>query len=99
MKTITPEELQKRLEAGEELHIIDVREDDEVAAGMIPGAQHIPLGQVEERVGELDADKEYYMVCRGGRRSAVACEILEDNGVKSVNMEGGMTAWSGETIA
>lgn len=99
MKTITPEELQERLEAGEELNIIDVREDEEVAAGMIPGAQHIPLGQVEERVGELDTAKEYHMVCRGGRRSAVACEILEANGVKSVNMEGGMTAWNGETIA
>lgn len=99
MKSMTTDELQERVEAGEELNIIDVREDDEVAAGMIPGAKHIPLGQVEERVSELDSSKEYHMVCRGGRRSAVAGEILESNGIKAVNIEGGMTEWNGETIA
>lgn len=99
MKTITADELQQRVEAGEELNIIDVREADEVAAGMIPGAKHIPLGQVEERVGELDAGKEYHMVCRAGRRSEMACGILESSDINTVNVEGGMTAWSGETIA
>ncbi|RNF40561.1 rhodanese-like domain-containing protein [Planococcus salinus] len=99
MNSITPDELQQRIEAGEDLNIIDVREDEEVAAGMIPGAKHIPLGEVADRVDELDADQEYYMVCRGGRRSAMACEILEGNGVKCVNVEYGMTAWKGETIA
>lgn len=99
MKTITADELQQRVEAGEELNIIDVREDDEVAAGMIPGATHIPLGEVAERVGELDAEKEYHMVCRAGRRSEMACSILESNDIQTVNVEGGMTAWNGETIA
>lgn len=99
MKTITADELQKRVEAGEELNIIDVREDDEVAAGMIPGAKHIPLGEVAERVGELDAEKEYHMVCRAGRRSEMACSILESHDINTINVEGGMTAWNGETIA
>lgn len=99
MKTITADELQKRVEAGEELNIIDVREADEVAVGMIRGAKHIPLGEVEERTGELDAEKEYHMVCRAGRRSEMACDILESKNIKTVNVEGGMTAWNGETIA
>lgn len=99
MKTITADELQQRVEAGEALNIIDVREADEVAAGMISGAQHIPLGEVEERVGELDAEKEYHLVCRAGRRSEMACSILESHNIDTVNVEGGMTAWNGETIA
>ncbi len=99
MKTITMDELQQRVEAGEELNIIDVREADEVAAGMIPGATHIPLGEVEERIAEFGAEKEYYMVCRAGRRSEMACGILESHHLTPVNVEGGMTAWNGETIA
>ncbi|MGH2317531.1 rhodanese-like domain-containing protein [Planococcus sp. SE5232] len=99
MKTITADELQERVEAGEELNIIDVREDDEVAAGMIPGAKHIPLGEIADRTGELDAGTEYYMVCRAGRRSEMACGILESNDINTINVEGGMTAWNGETIA
>lgn len=99
MKTITADELQQRVEAGEELNIIDVREADEVAAGMIPGAKHIPLGEVADRIGELEAGKEYHMVCRAGRRSEMACGILESNDINTINVEGGMTAWNGETIA
>ncbi|MCH4825063.1 rhodanese-like domain-containing protein [Planococcus halocryophilus] len=99
MKTITTDELQTRVEAGEELNIIDVREEDEVATGMIPGAKHIPLGEMEERVGELDAQKEYYMICRSGRRSEMAGGILETNDINATNVEGGMLAWNGETIA
>jgi len=99
MKTITTDELQTRVESGEELNIIDVREEDEVATGMIPGAKHIPLGEMEERVGELDAQKEYYMICRSGRRSEMAGGILETNDIDATNVEGGMLAWNGETIA
>ena len=99
MKTISTKELQDRLEAGEQLNVIDVREDDEVAIGMIEGAKHIPLGEVEERANELDAGQEYFLVCRAGRRSEMACGILEEKGFQTVNVEGGMTDWAGETIA
>ncbi|AIY05814.1 rhodanese-like domain-containing protein [Planococcus sp. PAMC 21323] len=99
MKTITTDELQKRVEAGEVVNIIDVREPDEVATGMIPGAKHIPLGEVEERIGELDTEKEYYMICRSGRRSEMSSGILESNNIAATNVEGGMLAWNGETIA
>jgi len=48
MKEITPKELEEKMEKGEVLHLIDVREDDEVANGMIPGAKHIPMNQIHE---------------------------------------------------
>lgn len=51
MKSINTDELNQKLDAGDELHIIDVREKDEVATGMIPGARHIPLGELPERTG------------------------------------------------
>ncbi|KGX91617.1 molybdopterin biosynthesis MoeB protein [Pontibacillus halophilus JSM 076056 = DSM 19796] len=97
MKTLTAKEVQEKLEQGEQLNIIDVREDDEVREGMIPGAKHVRLGTVEERVSEFDKDKEYVMVCRSGGRSGKAYQYLESQGFNVINMEGGMLAWEGET--
>ncbi|OCA91434.1 rhodanese-like domain-containing protein [Bacillus sp. FJAT-27225] len=96
MKTISTEELQKKVEAGEKLDIIDVREDEEVAYGMIPGAKHIKMGEIPARMDELDKDKEYIFVCRSGGRSFNVCHYLHDQGFKVVNMEGGMLAWEGD---
>ncbi len=97
MKTIDPQEVQARLEAGEKLSIIDVRESDEVAEGKIPDAMHIPLGLVEFRMNELDKDKEYLVVCHAGGRSARAVQFLESYGYNVTNITGGMLAWEGET--
>ncbi len=97
MKTIDPQEVQARLEAGEKLSIIDVRESDEVAEGKIPDAMHIPLGLVEFRMNELDKDKEYLVVCHAGGRSARAVQFLESYGYNVTNINGGMLAWEGET--
>ncbi|WP_040225729.1 rhodanese-like domain-containing protein [Bhargavaea cecembensis] len=99
MKAISTEELEQRLEAGEELAMIDVREAEEVAAGMIPGAVHIPLMELPERFGELDRDTQYILICRSGGRSTMAAEFLEGQGFDVVNMTGGMLEWPGETIA
>ena len=96
MKTMTTEELINLLDANEDLNIVDVREDEEVQEGMIPGAIHIPLGQIPERVNELDSSKEYILVCRGGVRSEKACHYLESQGFQVVNLEGGMMAYDGE---
>lgn len=75
MKEITTTELQQKLENGETLHMIDVREDDEVATGIVPGAIHIPLGEVPERLEELDKAKPYVLICRSGGRSGRAAEF------------------------
>ncbi|MGG1311353.1 MULTISPECIES: rhodanese-like domain-containing protein [Cohnella] len=92
--TITAEQLKARLDAGEKLRLIDVREDEEVAQGMIPGAIHIPLGQVPQRLDEIPRDEEVIFVCRSGYRSGQACGYLASLGFKQpVNLEGGMLAW------
>ncbi|SDC57943.1 Rhodanese-related sulfurtransferase [Terribacillus halophilus] len=96
MKEITAKELEQKLVSGEKLSIIDVREDEEVAEGKIPGANHIALGQVPERLNELDKNEHYYMVCRSGGRSGKACEFLIQQGYNVTNMTGGMLAWEGE---
>lgn len=96
MKTILPEELMTKLDAGETIHMIDVREADEVATGIIPGAEHIPLGLVEFQYQDLDKDKEYVIICRSGGRSGKACQFLEKQGFNVTNMSGGMLEWQGE---
>ncbi|SER24846.1 rhodanese-like domain-containing protein [Piscibacillus halophilus] len=95
---ITPEELEQELNSGK-YEIVDVREDDEVANGMIPGATHIALNTIPERIDELNKDKEYVMVCRSGRRSYNASLYLQEQGYKVHNLKGGMLEWTGEVIA
>lgn len=96
MKEITTTELQEKLENGETVHMIDVRENEEVAEGMIDGAVHIPLGEIPDRMDELDKQTSYVMICRSGGRSSRASEFLAGNGYDITNMVGGMLEWSGE---
>ncbi|QGH35438.1 rhodanese-like domain-containing protein [Gracilibacillus salitolerans] len=97
MKEIQATELAKKLNNGEKVNIIDVREDNEVAQGIIPGAKHIRLGEIPDRLEEFNKSEHYYMVCRSGARSGRATEYLEANGIEATNMEGGMLAWEEET--
>jgi len=95
MDLITPQEIITRMNNGESLTIIDVREDEEVATGIIPGARHIPLGELPMRLSEIDErSDEIILVCRSGARSARACEYLEHMGYSGLkNMVGGMIKW------
>ncbi len=96
MQTITVEELKSRLDNGEKLHVIDVREPHEYEEYNI-GAKLIPLGQIQTmQVDEIEnlKDEELIIHCRSGKRSAMACQILETMGVKNTkNLEGGMLDW------
>jgi rhodanese-related sulfurtransferase len=94
-KNTFPNEVRRRLELGEKLHLLDVREDDEWESGHIPGAKHIPVGSLKERHKELDPSEEIIVVCRSGNRSALACEYLASLGYNVVNLQGGMLAWTG----
>ena len=96
MKTISPIEVKQKLEAGADLHLIDVREVTEVEAGHIPGVTNIPLGLLEYRMHELDKNTSYIMVCRSGGRSGQATAFLEAQGFDVTNMTGGMLEWTGE---
>jgi rhodanese-related sulfurtransferase len=74
--------------------ILDVREDDEWAAGHVEGATHVPLGEVPQRLGELPDGDPLYVICRSGNRSGRAVAWLGQQGVESVNVAGGMRAWA-----
>ena len=76
-----------------DLHLLDVREPDEWRAGHIDGAQHIPLGQLRERLGEIPTGTPILAVCRHGNRSESAARGLRTLGYTVENLEGGVTAW------
>lgn len=78
----------------DEVQILDVREDDEWAAGRIDGARHIPLGQLADRAGELDRNRPVATVCRSGGRAGKAAEWLAQAGFSAQTMDGGITQWA-----
>ena len=96
---ITPTEFVARRDRGDNLTLLDVREDWELAVASVPGIVHIPMGQVAERMGELDRDKEIVVLCRSGRRSLEVAKVLQQNGFRAVNLAGGILAWSRELDA
>lgn len=97
MKEITVEALKSRLDAGEVLNIIDVREPDEYAETNM-GAKLFPLGNIlSMQVDELEEykDQELIIHCRSGKRSMQACMFLETMGFANcVNVVGGILAWN-----
>lgn len=95
---IHPVDVKERVKRGEPLVIVDVREQAEVATGIIPLAMHIPLNELTHRWEEIpSSSEEIILVCRSGNRSSVACQFLSAMGYKNVkNMLGGMNAWDGE---
>ena len=98
MEEITATELKQRLDRGDDLQIIDVREPNEYEVARIPDAKLIPLGQVVGRKDEIDEGRETVVHCKGGVRSAKAIEALTRAGFKGklVNLKGGITAWSND---
>ena len=87
-----PEVLSADLPAG--VFLLDVREDDEWTAGHAPDAVHVRLGELGARAGELPRDREVYVICRSGARSAYAAQALAVDGLNTVNVADGMTGWA-----
>jgi len=77
-----------------EVYLLDVREDDEWAAGHAPEAVHIPVGTLNERAAEIPQDRDIYVICRSGARSAYAAQALVGAGWQAVNVADGMTGWA-----
>ena len=96
---IQPNELEKMMKEDDNLVVIDVREDEEVAQGMIEGAKHIPLQNIPSAKDELDKQQHYAFVCRSGGRSMKAALYMKDQGFNVSNMTGGMLNWEGEVIS
>jgi adenylyltransferase/sulfurtransferase len=98
MQEITATELKNRIDASEDIQLIDVRQPDEYAFAKIEGAKLIPLGQIIQRMSEIDENRETVIHCKMGGRSAKAIEMLQRAGFKGElkNLKGGITAWSDE---
>lgn len=98
MPEITATELKQRLDNGDDVQIIDVREADEVAVASIPNSKHIPLAQVVQRSSEIDPNRDTVVHCKMGGRSARAIEALKRSGFAGnlSNLKGGIIAWSNE---
>ncbi|MED4206458.1 sulfurtransferase TusA family protein [Neobacillus mesonae] len=95
---INNEEFEKKLEENDDIVVLDVRETAEFAFNHIPGANSMPLGELEQRIGELNKDAEIYVICRTGNRSDLAAQKLAENGCTNViNVVPGMSQWTGKT--
>jgi sulfur-carrier protein adenylyltransferase/sulfurtransferase len=94
---ITPAELVERLDKGNSVHLVDVREPHELEISHLEGAQLIPLGELAARMHELDSANEMVLFCKSGSRSTRALELLVSAGFRRVkNLKGGINAWARE---
>ena len=90
------QELYERIEAGETICVVDVRTNGEVAGGVIPGAVHIPLHELEQRWQELESEDEVVLYCAAGMRSFNAAMLLRQKGIlNATSLAGGLPAWTG----
>ena len=95
---VNNKDLQKKIEANEDLLVLDVREAAEYTFNHIPNAVSIPLGELEQRVDELSKDQDIFIICRSGTRSDLAAHKLNEKGFEKVfNVVPGMSDWSGKT--
>ena len=91
---ITANDLQASLEHGA-VTLVDVRNANEWAEGHIPGAIHVPLGRLAERLAEVPRERPVVMQCAGGARSMIGASILKAHGVdRVVNLAGGFNEWA-----
>ncbi|MEN9989740.1 MAG: hypothetical protein RL508_719 [Actinomycetota bacterium] len=95
---VSVEDLAREIAAGS--YVLDVREDDEFAEGHVPTAHHIPLGQLESRLDEIEDGGRVFVICRSGVRSAKGADVLFANGIDAVSVAGGTLGWieSGKAV-
>lgn len=102
MADLNQNQWREKLEKDNDAVIIDVRTDEEIAEGYIPGAQKINVQDsvaFYEKAQKLDPNKNYYIYCHAGGRSALACAILNSVGIENTyNLLGGICEWEGEII-
>jgi len=96
IKNLDPREFVERRAGGAPMTLLDVREDWETSLAPVPTEHlHIPMGQIQARLGELDPGADTVVICRSGGRSLEVARFLEARGFQSVyNLAGGILAWS-----
>jgi rhodanese-related sulfurtransferase len=92
IREVSREEARKMVAEGAQL--VDVRADHEWEMGRIEGAQHLPLAELNERVGEVDRDRPVVFYCRGGNRSTMATEALAAEGYETAKLSEGIVGWA-----
>lgn len=102
MADLNQEDWRKQLQDDRDAVILDVRTEEEVEDGYIPGAQFIDFykgAEFLEAIDALDKSKSYYIYCRSGNRSGQACSIMNSRGFeRTYNLVGGMLEWEGDLI-
>lgn len=96
---VTPLDLSRKLDSGQEIAVLDVREKDAWKEGHIPGAMHIPLGELQQRINEVPRQSTIAVTCDSGQRSSSAVSLLQRAGFRDVeNILGGTIAWEKEDL-
>ena len=97
IKEITVTELKNKFDNNEDFMLLDVRNIQEVLYSKIEKSIHIPMNEIQERINELDSNKEIIIQCKSGKRSARVCEYLMTQNFNNVkNLSGGIIAWADE---
>jgi rhodanese-related sulfurtransferase len=95
IREIASSELKARIEAGDNVEIVDIRSDAEIAQGILPSAQHLPMHLIPLKMNDLPKDRDVILYCRSGARSYQACAYLAQQGVANVlNLRGGIIDWA-----
>lgn len=97
VKNISPKQARELIDKGNDVFILDVRTKDEYNDAHIKGANLIPIQELEQNINKIPKDKKVVVHCAKGKRSAKACEMLKDKGLKELyNVEGGLNQWKSE---
>ena len=95
IKEIDSSELKNRLDAGEDIVLLDIRSEAELRQGILPDSEHLPMHLIPLKIQDLPKDKDVVLYCRSGARSYHACAFLAQQGVENViNLRGGILAWA-----
>jgi rhodanese-related sulfurtransferase len=95
IREIVSSELKARIDAGEPVEILDIRSDAEIAQGVLPNAQHLPMHLIPLKMADLPKDRDVILYCRSGARSYHACAYLAQQGIANVvNLRGGIIDWA-----
>lgn len=96
MTEITPKQLKEKFDKKQDFVLLDVRTNDECNISIIGGTVWIPMGEIEQRFGELDKTKEIIVHCHHGMRSEKVAGLLRTKGFNAKSLKGGIDAWSEE---
>ena len=94
LKSINTQELNDLFSKKLDFTLLDVRENEEIAIAKIQSSTHIPMGQIVDRIDEIDKNKPVIVMCHSGGRSARVCVYLAENGYDVTNLAGGINSWS-----